>query len=346
MPEKKHRPRGQVVPLGDRCFGIRVQTRERGANGRSKTHYETISNVTPLQADKHKEKLLAQIDAGLFFQPALLTFAALRTEWLKQKERDQLSPASLNSYRDASATFLSPYLDHLRLSEITPVTVRNLYNALQDRKLAGCSIRYARTVLNMIMRDAIRWNYLRVNPAANVKPPAGVDGRNAQCLSLDEARRLIELASLDLNDLIFVFALQTGLRPREYIGLTWPHVELSEGRGVVHVRQVVHKLRGGGWAFRKPKTKKSVRAVPFPAALYTDLQRWQALQTARRRVVGSEWQAYDLVFPGADGRAATRRFSGGAVQPLVAACGPAHALHALLFTLHLRHAPISSRRAG
>lgn len=303
MPqEKKHRPRGQVLSLGGRTYGIRVQTMERGAGGRYRTHYETISHVTARQAHKHKDKLLAQIAAGLFFRPTPLTFAELRAEWLKQKAREKLSSASLNSYADATATFLSPYLDHLQIGEITPVTVRNLYNALQDRNLSGCSIRYARTVLTMILRDAIRWGYLRENPAADVKPPEGADGRTAYCFSLAEARRLIELASLDLDDLIFVFALQTGLRPREYIGLTWPHVELTDGRGVVRVRQVAHKLRGGGWEFRKPKTKKSVRAVPFPAALYHDLLRWQTLQAARRRVFGADWQDYDLVFPGPTGR--------------------------------------------
>jgi hypothetical protein len=57
--EKTRRPRGQVLPLGDRSYGIRVQTRERGADGRYKTHYETISGVTERQAYKHKEKLLA-----------------------------------------------------------------------------------------------------------------------------------------------------------------------------------------------------------------------------------------------------------------------------------------------
>jgi integrase len=118
---------------------------------------------------------------------------------------------------------------------------------------------------------------------------------------LAEARQLIEVAGRDPDDLIFVFALATGLRPREYLGLTWPHLELIGGRGVVRVRQVVIKPKGGAWVFRKPKTKKSVRDVPFAAALYDDLLRWQALQTARRHSLGAEWQAYDLVFPNPTG---------------------------------------------
>jgi integrase len=302
MPEeKKRRPRGQVLPLGDRIYGVRVPTRECGPNGRFRTHYETICGVTKRQAHRYKDKLLAQIEAGLFFSPAPLTFAALLSEWLKQKERERLSPASLDTYKDAARAFLSPYLDRLQIGEITSVTVRNLYNALQDRGLSRTTIRYARTVLSMIMRDAIRWQYLRENPAAEVKTPEGADGRTIHCLNVAEARQLIETASTELDDLIFVFALATGLRPREYLGLTWPHLASLAGRGLVRVRQVVIKPRGGAWVFRKPKTKKSVRDVPFPAALYADLMKWQALQVARRRACGAEWQDFDLVFPRATG---------------------------------------------
>src|SRR5205085_333249 len=308
MPEeKKRRPRGQVIPLDagnrEKCrtWGVRVPLKERDATGRHKTHYEALYNKTERQAEKRRDQLLAEVEAGLFFSPAPITFNALLDEWLKQKEREKLSPASLDSYRHTTAAFLRPYLGHLQIGEISPVTVRDLFNTLQDRKLADATIRYARTVLNLVMHDAIRWRYLRENPAAGIKPPEGADGRTCRSFDLAETRKLLETASLDPDDLIFVFALLTGLRPAEYTGLLWAHVAEADGRGVVHVRQVAHKLQGGGWVFRRPKTKKSVRSVPFPAALYADLMRWRARLDARRRAVGGEWQDYGLVFPNATG---------------------------------------------
>lgn len=304
MSEKKRRQRGQVIPLeaGDRrmcrTWGVRVPLKERAANGRHKTHYETLYHTTEPKADKRKNELLALIDAGLFFRPAPMTFAALLDEWLQQKERKKLSPASLDSYRDASSAYLRPYFGHLLIGEITPAAVGDCYNALQDRGLSRCTLRYARTLLNLVLRYAVGREYLTANKAASVELPEGVGGRTAHCLNVDEARQLIETASLDLNDLIFIFALLTGLRPREYAGLQWPHLELTDERALVRVRQVAVKVRGGGWQFRRPKTENAVRDVPFPAWLYQELLRWRALQGARRRALGAGWHDYGLVFPG------------------------------------------------
>jgi integrase len=302
MPEKKRRPRGQVVPLGDRTYGIRVQTKERGPNGRSKTHYETISGVTQLQAEKHKERLLAQIDAGLFFQPAPMTFVALVTEWLEQKKRAGLRPASLYTYGDVARIYVTPHIGQLQLKDVSARTLRDLYNTLQDQGLSDCTIKYARALVQIIMRDAVRWGYLKENPAQGVQAPKGAAGRVAHCLDLDEARSLIQAALLDLDDLVFAFALLTGLRPEEYIGLPRQNLELVEQgettRGLVRVRQVAVKLRaGGGWTFPTPKTEKGIRDVPFPAWLYHELQRLACIVDARRRVMGAEWVDHNLVFP-------------------------------------------------
>ena len=94
-----------------------------------------------------------------------------------------------------------------------------MLNGLPDRGLAPGTIRYARTVLGMASKDAVSWGYLRVNPAADVKAPKGGEGRVAYALKPDEARARVEAALQDPEDLVFVFALMTGLRPEEYLGL-------------------------------------------------------------------------------------------------------------------------------
>lgn len=300
MADQKRRPRGQVIPLGDKSFGIRVQTTERGPNGRPRTHYETLNHTTEVKAHKYKDELLARIDAGLFFCPAPLLVSALIKEWLDQKQRGGLRPASLYTYTDAANAYLKPHIGQLQLKAVTPLAVRNLYNALQDRGLSDTTIKYARTVLNLIMRDAVRWGYLKENPSRDIPAPKGAAGRVAHCMNVDEARAFIEAALLDPDDLIFAFAVLTGLRPGEYLGLPRQHLELitrgDAERGLVRVRQVAFKLRGG-WVFPAPKTKKGQRDVPFPAWLYRELLRLEKLVDSRRRMAGAEWADFNLVFP-------------------------------------------------
>jgi integrase len=303
--ERKRRRRGQVIPLdGDRetcrAWGIRVPTKERGTNGRHATHYETYYG-TELKAEKRKERLLAEVEAGLLFRPAPLTLSALIDDWLEQKKREGKRIASLYAYKDAAKFYIRPALGHLRLKELTPLAVRNMLNGLQDRGLSTGTIRYARTILNMVFRDAVSWGMLKENPAASVKSPKGTTGRVGYAMNPDEARSLIESALQDPDDLVFVFALLTGLRPEEYLGLPRTNLELvTQGdteRGLVRVRQVAVKLRGGGWEFLPPKTKNGVRDVPFPVWLYRELKRYEAVIDARRLATGEGWTDCGLVFP-------------------------------------------------
>lgn len=341
--KRKRRPRGQVFPLdGDRrtchTWGIRVPLKERSANGRHLTHYETFRG-TEIQAEKRKDKLLAEIDAGLFFRPAPLTFAALVDEWLDQKKREGKRPASLNTYTSTANAYLRPYLGRLTLKEIIPVSVRNMLNALQDQRLASTTIRYARTVLALILEDAVSWGYLRENPARGIKAPKGTEGRAAHCMTPDEARTFIDAALLDPDDLVLIFALLTGLRPAEYLGLPRKHLELvTQGdaeRGLVRVRQVAVKVRGGGWIFPAPKTKKGVRDVPFPAWLYRELQRFGALVDSRRLAFGPGWADYGLAFPSRTGAPRTADvLTQGRFRPLLKRAGlPTHfTLYSLRYT--------------
>ena len=341
--ERKRRARGQVIPLdGDRrtCrdWGIRVPLKERAANGRHQTHYETFHG-TELQAEKRKEKLLGEVEAGLFFRPAPLTVSALVDEWLEQKKREGKRPASLNTYTSTANACVRPHVGRLTLKELTPVAVRNMLNALQDRGLSTTSIRYARTVLCLILEDAVSWGYLRENPARGVKAPKGADGRVAHCMTPEEARAFVEVAMLDPDDLVLIFALLTGLRPEEYLGLPRKHLELvTQGdteRGLVRVRQVAVQMRGGGWLFPTPKTKKGVRDVPFPAWLYREIQRFGAIVDSRRLAFGTDWTDYDLVFPSRTGAPRTAGvLAKGRLRPLLKRAGlPTHfTLYSLRYT--------------
>src|SRR4051812_47838034 len=103
---KHRRPRGQLVPLGSKPgyptgkqdYGIRVPLRERGTDGRNKSHYATLRCVTEPQAYKHKDMLIAQIDAGEFFVPREMTIKEFAEEWLGEKKRQRLKPNTIYAY--------------------------------------------------------------------------------------------------------------------------------------------------------------------------------------------------------------------------------------------------------
>lgn len=308
------RQRGQVIPLdGDaqacRVWGIRVPLKEKGKDGRHRTHYETIRGKTELQATKYKDSLLAQIDAGLFFKTAPLTVLDLTTEWLTQKKRGKLKPDSIETYERVVDIYINPHIGHLKLKDLRGTTFRDLYNTLQDAGLSTGTLKYVRRIVGMIMKDAKLWGYIKENPAEGISPPEGAEGRETKSLDLEGALRFVEACYQDFYiGLIFVFAMATGMRPKEYRGIRWSNIKLIpqevvvDGevkrieRGLAEVRQIAVKPKGRDWIFPEPKTKKSIRDIPFPAQLYHDLIRFRQEQLRWREAFGPSWHDHGLVF--------------------------------------------------
>ncbi|MFN2480465.1 MAG: site-specific integrase [Pyrinomonadaceae bacterium] len=99
--------------------------------------------------------------------------------------------------------------------------------------------------------------------------------------------------------MIFAFALATGMRPEEYLGLKWSDVDLKKGTAVV--RRVLIRRKGGGWYFGEPKTSRSRRTIPFPKTLVEMLTAHRRKQIAARLKVGAAYQNNDLVFATGEG---------------------------------------------
>jgi len=53
---------------------------------------------------------------------------------------------------------------------------------------------------------------------------------------------------------LITFALTTGMRPQEYLGLKWSDVDRGKGTATVRRAIVWGQTKGVGWHFDKPKT--------------------------------------------------------------------------------------------
>jgi integrase len=124
-------------------------------------------------------------------------------------------------------------------------------------------------------------------------------GREAafSCASRDAVflARFLSAAREDEYGVLLAFALQTGLRPEEYIGLCRPELDLEKCQ--VHVRRTVVPKREGGWYWSKPKTKKGYRTVSFPQSLARELAEHLRKQSEHRLRLGQMHEHHDLVFP-------------------------------------------------
>lgn len=303
--QRRKRRRGQVVDLGGGSFKLRVPLGRDGA-GRRKYHTETLHGTTQTKAEKRCTEVLAQVDSGAYFEPSRMTLKDfIEKEWLPQKARDGVREASsLKTYRLAANAYVIPALGHLTLASITPRDVQRLYNEMQDARLRRATMKLAQTVLNMALKKAVSWQYLRSNPAAEIAPPAAtVPPRDGHAFSREEAVAFVREASADPDDVAFLFHLFTGIRPEELAGLGWESVAFDEGAGcgVARIERVVLRPRGGGFVFAPPKTKNGRRLVYFPAHIHRGLAAHRARQNARALSLRGLWRDHGLVFTGPAG---------------------------------------------
>lgn len=91
-----------------------------------------------------------------------------------------------------------------------------------------------------------------------------------------EASHFLESVKGTRQYALFNFALATGMRPQEYLGLKWSDVDLEKGSATVQRAIVWKREKGGGWAFAEPKTARSRRTIPLARFNSENFDRAQA----------------------------------------------------------------------
>lgn len=175
---------------------------------------------------------------------------------------------------------------------------KRFYTSLQDRGLSARTIRYAHSVLASALTQAVKWRMAAQNPALLVELPRS-SRKEMAALSPVDATRFLAEAARDHLGALFAFALATGLRPSEFMGLQWKDVELE--KGIVTVCRTLVRRKGGGWYYGEPKTPRSRRNIPLPTSMLRALIMHKRQQAETRLKAGAEYQNNDLVFATGDG---------------------------------------------
>ncbi|MED1803026.1 site-specific integrase [Brevibacillus porteri] len=102
--------------------------------------------------------------------------------------------------------------------------------------------------------------------------------------------------------MLFTFAITTGLRRGEIIGLEWKHIDLENG--TIEVKQSITMRINGETIINEPKTKKSKRKISLPDALTDQLKEYYLHARKMRLQMGDKWNGgnHFFVFCNPDGK--------------------------------------------
>lgn len=177
----------------------------------------------------------------------------------------------------------------VRLSQLTPPTVKRFAGKLRD---AGVSVPTTRKIvgtLHAILEYAVSENLVAVNASRGLRVKGRRDEGSKKIVppSKDTLRRLIEIADEDLRVEI-IFAAATGVRAGELHALRWKHIDLEKAAVTIETRVDAHKTEDA------PKSKAGFRTIPVGADVVKRLREWKLKSKFSK--------ATDLVFPNSKGR--------------------------------------------
>ena len=181
----------------------------------------------------------------------------------------------------------------MNLRALTPTHVRTLLANKVADGLGTRSVQIIHSTLRTMLSEAMREELIERNVATVVRPPS-VERVEVQPWSTEEASRFLAASADHRLHALFAVGVALGLRKGELLALRWDDIDL-EG-GVLHVRQNVQRLPGMGLVYGPPKSTKSRRTIPLPAASANVLRTHRANQAAEALALGPARVDSGLVF--------------------------------------------------
>ncbi len=261
-----------------------------------------VSAKKKSDAEKLLRQAMSDADRGLIFDVGTLTLGVYLQHWLEDSVKDTVQTTTYERYEQIARKHITPQLGDVKLKDITPAHVRGLYkDKLQS--LSPRTVQYIHVTLHKALKQAVRDGLIPRNATQAVKPPQ-VRREEIHPLAPEQVKALLDAASGDRLEALYVLAVHTGLRQGELLGLKWEDVDLDEG--TLQVRRTLTTAKGGS-VLSAPKTKGSKRSVKLSESAIDALRSHLQRQLEEIDRVGSLWRENGLIFASETGEPLDRR---------------------------------------
>lgn len=196
------------------------------------------------------------------------TLKSYLDQWLNTVAKVNVSEETFANYKWFIDKRISPRIGELKLTDLRKADVQHFYNQMTADGIGARMVRLCHSILHSALTEAVRLNLLPTNPLSKAKLPKWTR-KEISILTLEQAKSFRDAAQNNSNGCVLVFALETGMRPEEYLALKWSDIDFENGTATVQ-RSLKRRTKSDKlktWYFGKTKTKKSRRTVPLSASL-------------------------------------------------------------------------------
>ncbi|CAN5176792.1 site-specific integrase [soil metagenome] len=285
------RKTGQLIEREKGVWTVRIYLGE-DASGKRLYHNETTKGAKK-DAQKRLTKVLREKDSGVYVQSSAMTLNDFLDKWLAESASLKIRERTLNGYESLLNCHVREKLGAKRLSDIQLLEVQKLYNEMNKANYSPKTIRHVHNVLSSALKQAVKWKMLMQNPCDFCDLPRQVRSE-MKCFTPDEAKLFLQAAKNEKFYALFYLAIETGMRPEEYLGLKWLDIDFEQKS--LSVQRALVERKGGGFIFDELKTSRSRRSIPLSNSLINVLKTHRRIQLEERMKLGASYQNHDVVF--------------------------------------------------
>jgi integrase len=150
--------------------------------------------------------------------------------------------STFESYERIIRCHLKPELGRRKLKALAPDHVQGLYGRKLGAGLSPGTVRLIHAVLSRALDQAVWWGTVARNVCKATTPPRP-NSEEIKPLDAECARRLLDAASGDRFEALYVLAVTAGLRIGELLGLKWE--DLDTDAGILRVQRTKSQAKSG-----------------------------------------------------------------------------------------------------
>ncbi|MDE0804227.1 MAG: tyrosine-type recombinase/integrase [Acidimicrobiales bacterium] len=251
-----------MASIERRSSGFRVKYRDPSGRQRSKTFQRKAD------ANRFAVEVTTDIGRGLWLDPsgAQQSVAEWAETFLSLCRR--LEYNSRVTYERDLRRYVLPRFGAYRIGSLPAEEIENWLNDELDSGIAPSSVHRHYRTLRRMLQVAIEKEKIVSNPCDRVTPPR-VPKKEMVFLDWDQ---VIELATAhhDRYQPLILFAVETGMRWSELIGLRRGRLDIEAGR--VQVTEQLIRAKAGEWIRKGPKTDAGIRSISLSPALASTME--------------------------------------------------------------------------
>ena len=261
---------GKIVRRKDGRYYWRYTVGRDPATG--KQIQKSVYGKTYTECLTKKNKIISEWEqTGKIVKSSSMTIEKWLQEWLNSYCIG-VSDSTRKKYASDIKNRIVPYIGKAKLKDLTRENVQQFVNAISE-DVSPKSVKNIHGTLHKALQKAVDIELIKSNPSDGIELPRASQSK-INPLPENKLKEFIEVLEGDFYKDVILFALYTGLRQMEVLGLAWNCVNTSTNS--ITVKQQL-KREGGQWSLVPPKSNKS-RIVPLTPQAVEILERQKERQ--------------------------------------------------------------------